>query len=106
MANAASEVVSLPNLLPSLGFAVSPALMHCNNQAALHIAANPVFHERTKHIKVNCHFVQENLISGAVTTCHTPTIEQLVDIFTKALRQLQFHYLLSKLGVAHPHTPT
>ena len=57
MVNAASEVVWLRNLMASLGFTVPPALMHCDNQAALHIAANHVFHEHIKHIEVDCHFV-------------------------------------------------
>ena len=106
MVDATSEIIWLRNLWSFLGVQVPTATMFCDNQAALHIAANPVFHERTKHIEVDCHFIREQLLSGVITTLYTHTTEQLADIFTKALGQRQFQYLLSKLGVMNLHTPT
>jgi len=51
MAQAASEVTWLVRLLEELGISnLTPVQLHCDNESALHIARNPVFHERTKHI--------------------------------------------------------
>ncbi|KAJ3668952.1 hypothetical protein LUZ60_010902 [Juncus effusus] len=64
MASTTSELVWLKYLLSDMGFRDQrPMQMFCDNQAARHIAANPVFHERTKHIEVDCHFVREKIES-------------------------------------------
>uniref|UniRef100_A0A7C9D547 Reverse transcriptase Ty1/copia-type domain-containing protein n=1 Tax=Opuntia streptacantha TaxID=393608 RepID=A0A7C9D547_OPUST len=78
MANATSEVIWIQNLLRFLKILLTPALLLCDNQAALHITANYVFHEHTKHIEVDYLFVRKHLLFGDIRTCYTPTTEQLV----------------------------
>ena len=62
MANTCLDLTWLRYILQDLKVPLSePALLYCDNQAALHIASNPVFHECTKHIEIDCHIIREKL---------------------------------------------
>nr|CAD1835983.1 unnamed protein product [Ananas comosus var. bracteatus] len=107
MAATTSELLWLRSLLQSLGIDhAQPMQLFCNNQAALHIADNPVFHERMKHIELDCHFIRDHLKLGDIVTAYVPTKLQLADAFTKALGRDRFRFLLGKLGVIDIHAPT
>ncbi|KAK3019675.1 hypothetical protein RJ639_003219 [Escallonia herrerae] len=107
MAVTTCELTWLKSFLLSLGVHHDhPMRLFCDNQAALHIALNPVFHERTKHIEIDCHYVREQLLAGNISTAHVRTTQQVADIFTKALGRHQFHYLCGKLGIRNLYTPT
>jgi len=62
--SATYEFIWLKHLLKELQFgeAIQMTLIF-DNQAAIHISSNPVFHEMTKPIEIDCHFVQEKIIS-------------------------------------------
>jgi hypothetical protein len=91
MTSTANELIWIKWLLEDMKIPYTePMQMYYDNQAARHIALNLVFHERTKHIEVDCHFVIE--------TPFVNSQEQLADILTKALDKGPFERLLIKLG--------
>ncbi|CAH9055335.1 unnamed protein product [Cuscuta epithymum] len=107
MAQSACEIIWISHLLTELGLKTSmPAKLWCDNQAAIHIANNPVFHERTKHIEVDCHFIREKIQKGLISTEYVKTGEQLGDLFTKALNGIRVDYLCNKLGMINIYAPT
>ncbi|KAL6180223.1 hypothetical protein ACLB2K_046890 [Fragaria x ananassa] len=105
MTTTCCEVTWLRNILRDLNAPqLSPTQFFCNNQAAIYIATNPVFHERTKHIEIDCHIVREKMHAGVIKDAHIGTKEQIANLFTKPLSTAQFDILLSKLGVINIHS--
>uniref|UniRef100_A0A2N9FTS7 Uncharacterized protein n=1 Tax=Fagus sylvatica TaxID=28930 RepID=A0A2N9FTS7_FAGSY len=103
MASATAELTWLTYLLRDLGLSShSSPILFCDNTSTLHMAVNPVFHARTKHIELDFHFVHENVALGALTTRYVPSQSQIADLFTKAVSKDVFHRFHSKLGVLPP----
>ncbi|KAG7559405.1 Integrase catalytic core [Arabidopsis thaliana x Arabidopsis arenosa] len=101
-----TELMWLKALLKDFGIDTpKPITMHCDNQAAIHIASNSVFHERTKHIEVDCHKVREQVQLGVILPCYTESEEQLADIFTKGASTKVCEYIHHKLGLVDLSRP-
>ena len=104
LADTTSELLWLRWLLKDLGVSTSSATpLYCDNQSAIHIAHNDVFHEWTKHIEIDCHFIQYHLVHGALKLFSVSSKDQLADIFTKSLPKGRTHDLVENLKlVSHP----
>uniref|UniRef100_A0A2N9H2N5 Uncharacterized protein n=1 Tax=Fagus sylvatica TaxID=28930 RepID=A0A2N9H2N5_FAGSY len=106
MAHTTCELTWLRTVLQEFGLLTQgPTPLYCDNQAAIHIVSNPVFHERTKHIEVDCHFVRSKVESKDIITPFVPSGSQLANIFTKALPKNAIDSICSKLRVIDIYSP-
>jgi hypothetical protein len=100
LAAATCELQWLLYLFKDLHLSCSKSpVLYCDNRSAIYIAANPIFHERMKHLEIDCHLVREKLLSGLMKLLPVPSKHQLADLFTKSLLPQPFTLLLSKLGL-------
>jgi hypothetical protein len=99
LADTTAEVLWLRWLLADMGAPQpsSPIDLHCDNQSAIQIAHNDVFHESTKHIEVDCHFTRKNLLCGTIGLLPIGTLDKPTDLFTKSYSRKHFTALVSKL---------
>lgn len=83
---AAQESTWLVLLMEDLHQKVDYAVpLHCDNQSAIRLAENPVFHARTKHVEVHYHFIREKVLMEEMEMRQIKTDDQIADLFTKGL---------------------
>ncbi|CAL9220910.1 unnamed protein product [Arabidopsis halleri] len=95
---ATKELLWFARMLKDLHIQVTtkPKLF-CDNKSSLHIANNPVFHERIKHVEIVCHTTRDQVKNGFMKVFHVSTNNQLADILTKALHPGPFYSILTDL---------
>ncbi|PKU69888.1 Retrovirus-related Pol polyprotein from transposon TNT 1-94 [Dendrobium catenatum] len=98
LAAAATEVVWIRGLLRELNHdQITPTPLYCDNTSAIALANNPVFHARTKHIEVDCHYIRSYIKDKTLDVHHISTKDQIADLLTKALPAPRFKALSDKL---------
>ncbi|GJX16644.1 putative ribonuclease H-like domain-containing protein [Tanacetum coccineum] len=94
-----AQVLWLRTQLTDYRFHFDKIPMYCDSKAAIAISCNPVQHSRTKHIDVRYHFIKEHVEKGIVELFFLGTEYQLAELFTKALPEDRFKYLVRRLGM-------
>jgi hypothetical protein len=97
---ASTQAIWLVRLLGDLlGRDTRAVELRVDSKSALTVAKNPVFHERSKHIRVRYHFIRGCLKEGSFKACYINTKDQLADLLTKPLGRIKFLELCSRIGM-------
>jgi hypothetical protein len=71
----------------------------CDNQSCIKMIVNPVFHDRSKHIEIQYHYIYDMVQRGALKLQYISTDEQVVDVLTKPLSRVKFEHFQDKLDI-------
>ena len=97
---AATQAIWLSRLLADLlGRNVEVVELKVDSKSALALAKNPVFHERSKHIRIKYHFIRNCLEDGSIRADYISTTDQLADILTKSLGRSKFEEMRGRIGL-------
>ncbi|GKB54031.1 hypothetical protein Tco_0904784 [Tanacetum coccineum] len=99
LTEAVKESIWLKRLLIELRVNLRSVVVNCNNQSAIHLSRNAMFHERTKHINVRYHFNREIVESKEIEVAKIGTKNNAADAFTKVVPGPKFKYCMKILGV-------
>nr|GFA25159.1 retrotransposon protein, putative, Ty1-copia subclass [Tanacetum cinerariifolium] len=94
LTKAVKESIWLKGLLIELGVNLRSVVVKCDNQSAIHLSRNLMFHERTKHVNVRYHFIREIIESKEIEVAKMGTKDNAADAFTKVVPGLKFKYCM------------
>ncbi|GJU03179.1 hypothetical protein Tco_1113517 [Tanacetum coccineum] len=94
-----SQVMWMRTQLKDYDFNYNKIPLYCDSQSAIAILCNPVQHSHTKHIHTRYHFIKEQLENSIIELYFVRTEYQLADMFTKALPEDRFQYLVRRIGM-------
>nr|GFB53547.1 ribonuclease H-like domain-containing protein [Tanacetum cinerariifolium] len=94
-----AQVMWMRTQLQDYGFIYNKIPLYCESQSAIAISCNPVQHSRTNHIHTRYHFTKEQVENGIIESYFVRTEYQLADMFTKALPEDRFKYLVRRIGM-------
>ena len=98
---AACEAIWMRKILAGLfRLHLEPTVIYCDNQSCIKLSANPVFHDRSKHIDIRYHHIRDCVQWRIMMLSYVPTEDQDADILTKALTRSKFEFHRGRIGIA------
>ncbi|KAJ9555727.1 hypothetical protein OSB04_010341 [Centaurea solstitialis] len=98
-ASCCSQIIWMRTQLRDYGFKFDKIPIYFDSKSAIAISCNPVQHTKTKHIDIRYHFIKDHVEKGTIELYFVNTEFQLADLFTKALDEKRFNFLITKLGM-------
>jgi hypothetical protein len=104
--SASCEAIWLQKLLTGLfDLEMEATVILCDNQSYIKMMENPVFHDKSKHIEIQYHYIRDMVQRGAVKLQYVGTNEQVADLLTKPLSPVKFECFQDKIGVVRKDLP-
>ncbi|KAJ9538656.1 LOW QUALITY PROTEIN: hypothetical protein OSB04_031389 [Centaurea solstitialis] len=100
-ASCCSQIIWMRTQLRDYGFKFDKIPIYCDSKSTIAISCNPVQHTKTKHIDIRYHFIKDHVEKGTIELYFVNTEFQLADLFTKALDEKRFNFLITKLELTH-----
>ena len=100
------EFVWIQDILTEWGFvSKTPKRLYYDNLAANYIIQNSLFHERMKHIEVDCHVVRRKYDVDIIELKHVSSANQLANLLAKPLRRSRVQFICNKLEMYDVYAP-
>ena len=80
---AGNEAVYLHQLQGEMKIGKESVLLLGDNESSLKLALNPVFHQRSKHIRIKYHSLRDRVEEGLIESCKVDTCLNAADMLTK-----------------------
>ena len=96
---AVKEAIWLKGLVGDLGLQQDDSVVFCDNQSAIHLTKNPMYHERSKHIAIKYNFIRETVSKGIVAVRKVATADNPTDMMTKLVPLHKFKHCLDLIGI-------
>src|ERR1035438_5999948 len=97
----AKEAIWLKVLLKEIEIRTTeePMIIKVDNQGSIHLAKNPEYHARTKHINIQYHFIRETIKMKKVELIYCLTQDNIADVLTKPLARVKHEYFCNKMNL-------